>query len=67
MSDSYYNGQPDDETRQHYVTTRIQEFQRVCFETGRPVPWDVLRYSFIGYGIQYDQGYRLRHFQDVAA
>lgn len=55
-----------EESRQHYATVRIQEFQRRSVEINRPVSFEVLLMYFRQHGQMYDQGFRLRQLEEDA-
>jgi hypothetical protein len=63
MANSYWQGPPDEESRQHYATVRVQHFQRYHRDAAFT---DVLA-AFRYFGMCYDQGYRLRDDSEVAA
>ena len=53
----YFQGPPDDETRQQYANERIREFRRANWHDGS---FQQLLGAFREYGHLYDEGYRLR-------
>lgn len=61
MSDSYYNGQPDDESRQQYANARHRELLE-----RQPLTWEESLQAFRVFGQMYDQGFRLRDLERAA-
>lgn len=59
----YFQGPPDEETRQQYANERIREFQR----TFPGQDFACLLGAFRSYGDLYDRGYRLREGLEGAA
>lgn len=66
VSDSYWVGEPIEETRQQYVNVRISLKILEFKVAGEVCPFDVLLHAFRCYGAFYDAGQRLRDLQVAA-